>query len=251
MIGGLLASLFVEFSAKGLSSAKGSIDKGAGALRGWTSAGLAATVEGERLAFAQSHLSQTVASIFLPAITKATAKIFEFSNKLSASEGAVKFQDAVERLSGSLEKIWNFGEPTIFKLFEGFANTVDRVAEGLEKVVGLIGQIGVKTTDVEKFMMEALKGMGSGGQILALMGEQMFGLGKEKKPGHGIERLTRSGGGMSTDVAHAYQSIQQAAIRFDTNYPKRAVEIAEKQLKVSEDIAGNTQRAAKGQGSDW
>ena len=101
-----LAELFVEFTTKGVGTVKSGIDaiKGsfaavagpvaaaAAAVSAFAAAGLVGTAQGDRLAGAFQHFSQTVASLFLPVFETAGELVRRFSEALSESVGAQAFQ---------------------------------------------------------------------------------------------------------------------------------------------------------------
>lgn len=240
-----LADLYVQFGAKGdkeVGSAIGMMGNVFGKLAtiakaavatvaGFVAVGLAGTLQGERLAGSVKHFSETIASLFLPVIETASDIIREFSERLSSSGGAVRFQEAMEKVAEHLGRMSEVIMPALIESFEMFAILVETLVNAFDKLAKSEGRVRETLTSIAEGLMPALRGGNLFGQAWAATGlsSSMNG---ESGRNRGIARVTPGKSSME-GVADTYKRMQTAIINMGggTNYPRRQVELTEQQLE--------------------
>lgn len=165
-----LTQLFVEFSEKGLSTVQAGMAKlkdqaagtekaivslagslktafvgATGVLYGFAAAGIAGSVQGERLSFQLKLLSLQVGSIFVPVVEKAISVTSEITNYLKEMSG--------EAQNGILK-------------WAGLAGGIAMMATGLGFIPGLLTSVvagmnilGVESAGVIKIIKDGFKGV--------------------------------------------------------------------------------------------
>lgn len=261
----------MEFSTKGVAAVQSGITAVAASIGGFTAAGLAGTVQGERLAFTMGELSREIAATVLPITELFTSILRDMVNwfrglsesgqnlvgvlAITAIGAAIvgkaflamgiEIGIATAGISLIIGAIVAFiaytpalreGFGKIMTQFSRFANILGppliRIFELLGEVLALVV---VPTLEMVAAILEKIADFVENSAIMKALGIVLGG----GKGGGERRSMQQSGGGMES-IAQTYTRLQQAAIK--TDYPKKQTEILEK-------IENNTRRTDSAPGA--
>lgn len=109
-----IADLFAEFSVKGVKTFSDAMQKAETVVKGFAMAGLAGTVQSERLQFQMQRFSREVGSLFLPAMETATKALEGLTSKFRMLSG--EQQDAIGKsllLGAAITRVGFAINPTV------------------------------------------------------------------------------------------------------------------------------------------